>query len=225
MLLLILSDIHSNLEALNAVLEDAKQYSYEKIACCGDLVGYGPNPNEVCEWAINEKNKDGIFVMGNHDMDISNNSSTFEYNPSARAVIEFQRKIVSEQNKIFLKSLLLRQVFENILFIHGSPSYWCDYILDSCDASSNIKYMKNDICFIGHTHRSAIWFDDKPKIINVGSVGQPRDGDARACYVIFNTKTREVITRRCEYDIVAVQDKMRKINMPNKLIDRLTKGE
>lgn len=230
MRLLILSDIHSNLEALLAVLKHVKEEAeetYDKIACCGDLVGYGSNPNEVVEWAINEKKNGGIFVMGNHDQSISGDSDTREYNPSARWAIQIQRKMVTEPNKIFLRSLQHRIEFEKIMFIHGSPSYWEDYIHDEHDARMNFQYIRGNICFIGHTHYPAVYRDEKgiPKIVNVGSVGQPRDGDARACYVIFDTITREIITNRCKYDVDSVQKKMRTIDMPSHLVDRLEKGK
>ena len=230
MRLLILSDIHSNLDALLSVLKHVKEEAeetYEKIVCLGDLVGYGPNPNEVCEWAINEKKNGGIFVMGNHDESISTDCDISDYNPSAKWAIQIQRRMVSELNKKFLRSLPYKETFETVMFVHGSPSFWSDYIYDEHDAKSNFRYIKGDICFIGHTHGPDIYRDDKgiPKIVNVGSVGQPRDGDARSCYVIFDTVTKEIITNRCKYDVGLVQEKMRKIEMPAHLVDRIEKGK
>jgi putative phosphoesterase len=226
MRLLILSDIHSNFVALQTVLEDAKQYIYDKIACCGDLVGYGPDPESVINWAISEKEKGGIFVSGNHDTAISDYSNLWGYNDSAHKSILIHRKMVSPASKLFLKSLSTKITFEDIMFIHGSPSKWDEYLCDSNDAEYNFAYIQGNICFIGHTHKSAIYRDTRgdPKIVNVGSVGQPRDGNPMACYCIFDTASREIKINRCNYDIIAVQNKMKEIQIPDRLIQRLQLG-
>lgn len=228
MKLLIISDIHGNLDALNAILEKAKGIGYDKLICLGDLVGYGPTPNEIVEWAIDESEKGSIFLKGNHDKDIAGDGDLSWYNPNAAEAITIHRKLVTPQNKEFLKSLpyQLKDDGLNLHFVHGAPRIWDEYILDSFDAKINFPHVFGELCFVGHTHIPIVWKDnDQPKIVNVGSVGQPRDGDPRACFVIYETQNQKIDFHRVEYDIRCVQGKMKKIKMPSYLINRLEKGE
>jgi len=224
---LIMSDIHSNLEALNAVLLTAKETGYDRIACLGDFVGYGPNPNEVVEWARGAP-KDSIFILGNHDYSIANEEAYIEdYNYNARLAVRKQRTMITEETRHFLKNLPMEVVINDLHFIHGSPYQWGEYIHDQIDATYAMPFVKASKCFIGHTHRSVIWKDsfDKPKIINVGSVGQPRDRNPMASFVIYDQCINTLEMTRVEYDIKTVQDKMKKLDISQHLIDRLKKGE
>ena len=233
---LLISDIHSNLEALEAVLKSAKKIGYDRTAYMGDLVGYGPDPTAVCEWAIEEQKKGTIFVKGNHDQSISDkNEYLGDYNPHARHAIEIQRNMMKPEHDEFLKSLPTSVVDGDITFVHGSPIGWTDYILEQYEANEAIRWMKSKLCFIGHTHVPVEWHytgDGKQnhRLINVGSVGQPRDYNPKACFAIFDTdeireeESGQVKFHRVKYDVSAVQKKMRDINMPTNLVARLWEG-
>ena len=228
---LVISDVHANMIALEAVLNNAKKIGYDKLIFCGDIVGYGPQPNECCEWAKQEQSNGGIFVIGNHDKSISEDGSLAWYNPSAAKAIEIHRSIVTSENKSFLASLPLNHIDEanHIHFVHGSPYQWDDYIQERWEAEAHFKSVIGDICFIGHTHTPAIWKEDgNPKIVNVGSVGQPRDDNPKASFCIYNpsamTDAAKVVIYRVAYDVASVQEKMKNINMPKGLIDRIAKG-
>jgi len=226
---LMISDIHSNFDALQTVLSKAKKFKYDRIAVLGDLVGYGPNPNEVVEWAIEERKNGGIFVRGNHDDIIGDKSQdTAWYNYNAALAIQLQRDILTGDNAKFLLALPTSTMEGNMQFIHGSPIGWTEYILYSYEANAGIKAMQGDICFVGHTHCPAVWKDDdlRTKIVNVGSVGQPRDNNPKASFVIFDSETRQSKFHRVTYDVKAVQDKMAAIKgMPPDLIGRLAYGK
>lgn len=222
---LIMSDIHSNIEALNACLETAGESGYDRIACLGDLVGYGPNPNEVVDWAASVK--DLICVKGNHDLCISDDSiSVMDYNHHAKLAIYQQRRMITEKTREFLIKLPFQIIMNDMHFIHGSPYQWDEYIHDRFDAGYVMSFVKADKCFIGHTHSPAIWRDSfgKPKIINVGSVGQPRDGNPMASFVIYDQRNDTLEMSRTEYDIAKVQEKMTSLKMQNHLIERLKEG-
>ena len=225
---LIISDIHSNLDALDIVLARAKKFHYDRMACLGDLVGYGPNPNEIVEWAKGETKSGSIFVRGNHDDVIGDKTKdTTWYNPAAELAIKLQRKMLTDDNAKFLTDLPLSALENDIQFIHGSPGGWDEYITYSSEAEYGISCMKGYMCFIGHTHSPAVWKDDdlRPKIINVGSVGQPRDDNPKACFVIFDSVTKEFKFHRAQHDVAAVQKKMSAIEgMPPSLIERLKEG-
>lgn len=222
---LILSDIHGNMEALLACLEKAKEIGYDRIACLGDLVGYGPEPNEVVDWIKGEK--DAVCVCGNHDRTIADISlSVLDYTPLARKSMELQRKLVNESSREFLLSLPEFVIVNYLHFVHGSPLLWDDYILRPSDAWAAMPYVKGDICFIGHTHSPRQWKDDDGniRIVNVGSVGQPRDENPHSSFVIFDEQQNKIDNIRVKYDIEKVQEKMKKLNISDVLIKRLRYG-
>ena len=234
MRLLILSDIHANWDALQAVLRSAKKYHYDKLVCLGDLVGYGPDVSRVVEWAMDEVKKGSIFVKGNHDRSISDKSEYIgHYNYAAQLAIEIHRKMTNPEHDKFLMNLPTEVVEGDITFIHGSPLGWTDYILERYEANDAIRFMKTKMCFIGHTHTPIEWqydgYTDR-RLINVGSVGQPRDGNPKACFVIFDTdeirdnESGQVKFHRSCYDVKAAQQKMTAIGMPKYLIERLEVG-
>lgn len=224
---LIVSDIHANMDALEQVLSRANSLKYDRIACLGDLVGYGPNPNEVVEWAKQEAEKGMIIVTGNHDIDISKDTDISGYNPDACAAIIIQRNIVTESNKEFLRKLPTQahNTEYGLHFVHGSPVSWDEYVFMQWQTERCDKYIIGNTCFIGHTHCPKIWNLKNGKVlVNVGSVGQPRDNNPNSCAVIFDTDTKHIEHFRTEYDIKKVQDKMIKQGYSQYLITRLAHG-
>lgn len=238
----IISDIHNNLEALNTVLSFLKD-KVDQIICLGDIIGYGPNPNECCEII---KQLDIPSVAGNHEYAALGKMDINWFNKNARDAILWTKKELKEKNLHFLNSLGEILNFSDFTIVHGSLRDPINEYVDSLRvALGTFERMKKKICFIGHTHvpviiglredgnydgrvikdNDIIYLGDYQKaIINVGSVGQPRDGDKRASCGIFDTSRKEVSIFRLEYDIEAVQKKMEECNLPRPLIDRLSYG-
>jgi diadenosine tetraphosphatase ApaH/serine/threonine PP2A family protein phosphatase len=238
MLFAVISDVHSNFEALDMVLKDIKLKKIKDIFFLGDAVGYGPNPNECVEM-LSETCK--ILLAGNHDWGVLGLTNVSFFNEYARSAIEWTRNVITEKNKKILESLPVKKEFKDILFVHSTPrepDEW-HYLFTLWDAEINFQYFDNKVCFLGHSHQPFIiervpsgelvtyrektqMKDSTRYIINVGSVGQPRDGDPRACYVIVKDKDIQII--RIPYDIETVQNKMRKGKLPDLLIERLSVG-
>ncbi len=242
----IISDIHSNYEALSVVIERIKNEKVDKIFCCGDIVGYGPDPDKCIDLI---KKEHIVSILGNHDVAVLGRADLSWFNKDAIEAIIINKKLISFDNFNFLDSLnTFVEGNSEILFVHGSPrDNIYEYLMDFSSLKINAKFMKQKICFCGHTHfpllysfdpkteKSEIFYTDKKNvfeiesdkkyIINVGSVGQPRDGDNRACYVIFDLEKKIVKFNREEYNISFTQKKMLLLNMPEFLITRLDFGE
>ncbi len=251
MIIGILSDIHSNLEALEKSLSILSSKKIDEIFCLGDIVGYGANPKE-CLKLIRENAK--YFVIGNHDQvayDLLNISDFSRY--AAEAAL-WTHKILSSDERDFFRSLSYRFVFQDILFVHASPykpENWY-YITSVQEATFNFKHFENKICFIGHSHIPDVFTSaDKKKslnplnniinkdytsnlyllsreeryIINVGSVGQPRDLDRRLSFGIFDTENFTYENIRAEYDVKTAAAKIYAANLPRYLGDRLSLGK
>jgi len=242
----VISDIHSNYEALFSVFEDIKIEKVDKIYCCGDIVGYGPQPNECIELI---KSFNVVSIIGNHDVAVLGKADLSWFNENARNAVIINQQISTQQNLLFLEKLPQKIEETNLLFVHGSPrDYIYEYLFTIQLLRINIKLFKQQICFCGHTHvpvvysynfstgeediiiptedNSVVRIKDETKyIINVGSVGQPRDGNPKACYVIFDTDKKTIEYKRIEYNISSVQKKMRILNIPEFLITRLEFGE
>jgi diadenosine tetraphosphatase ApaH/serine/threonine PP2A family protein phosphatase len=238
---LILSDIHANATALDTVLEDAGEF--DVVWVLGDLVGYGPDPNECIERVRGLP--DLICLVGNHDAAILGQINDIAFNPTARQAIQWTRKNISTKNLDYLRQLPESTNSGEISFAHGSPRepVW-EYLLDTHNATENFNYFDTPYCFVGHTHLPTIYllnsddyharliapeadsvFQLHPRaIINPGSVGQPRDRDPRAAYAIFNQDEMSIEFRRVAYDIQAVQKRMRRENLPERHIHRLADG-
>ncbi len=236
----VLSDVHSNLEAFKVVLTDVKQKQIKDIVFLGDAVGYGPNPNE-CIDLLAERCK--ILLAGNHDWGVLGLTDISYFNEYARYAIEWTKGVLTEKNTKIIKSFPVKKESkdDNILFVHATPKdpeEW-HYLLTLWDAEINFNYFDNNFCFIGHSHQpfiierfpsgELVTYKEEARIkkgdryiINAGSVGQPRDGDPRACYAIINDEKVEIV--RISYDIGSVQKKMREERLPSFLIDRLTVG-
>lgn len=240
----IFSDVHSNLEALESVLNFLNKEKIQSFLCIGDLVGYGPNPNECVQRIAGLKKVQGI--AGNHDYAAVGMKATTWFNEFAARAIVWTKRQLKEENRNFL--IRLPRLIEASLFTlaHGSPRDPIDeYLLTPRQFLDNCEFFRTPVCFVGHTHIPSVFYTDslgviqhKPladgetfqidpnskTVVNVGSVGQPRDGDARACAAIYDTEKNEVRFVRCSYDVKAVQEKMRQASLPLFLIERLSFG-
>jgi len=238
---LLISDIHANLTALEAVLADAG--SFDAAWCLGDLVGYGPDPNECVERVAALPNLQ--CVMGNHDAAALRRIEIDAFNPEARAALLWTQQRLSPANIAFLSQLPEMITVDQITLAHGSPRQpiW-EYLLDTRTATVNFDYFDTLYCFVGHTHLPVIYYlpDDQrmahlivpenttqvtlaPRaIINPGSVGQPRDRDPRAAYALLDMDDYTWAWHRVAYDIARVQERMRQAELPERHIVRLSAG-
>jgi predicted phosphodiesterase len=239
---LIISDVHANLPALNAVLADAAPFDH--IWCLGDITGYGPDPNE-CIARLREFPL--TTLAGNHDWAVIGKLDLGYFNREARAAVVWTRLALMPENKAFLESLPSFIETEGYTLAHGSPSQPIEeYILDPLAAEQNFSMFKTRVCLVGHTHWPVAFFranglermciqiaphwNERIKIntgrwiINPGSVGQPRDGDPDACYALLDTDTSEWTFRRTRYPFEETQARMRQFKLPERLIERLSIG-
>ncbi|NCD32588.1 MAG: metallophosphoesterase [Spartobacteria bacterium] len=236
----ILGDIHSNYEALTTVLEDAQSQGVEKYCCVGDVVGYNANPSE-CLALIRDIGT--ITVRGNHDHYCSFNMNLKNFHPLAAEVVDWTRQILTEEERDYLRELPLYKSENIFTIVHSTldtPSSW-GYVFDRLDAESSFAYQTTQICFYGHTH-VPMCFEKRVEVtlmryekfrvepgckyfINVGSVGQPRDGDPRSAYVIYDSDFKTVECRRLAYDIEKTQEKIRRNGLPERLAQRLALGK
>lgn len=242
---LILSDIHGNLEALRAVLADAGSDAYDQILNCGDLVGYGADPNAVTDWC---RLHTPAVVRGNHDKACATLEKMEWFNPLARASALWTNSILSEENWRYLQNLPKGpKAVNGFQILHGSPIDEDEYLIEVEDVRHVAPFLDFGVSFFGHTHlqggfmvhRNGIKkiapFDGKRKIyaleddiaylINPGSVGQPRDNDPRAAYAIYDVVQNIVEFRRTVYDIKAAQKKIRDAGLPDLLAARLEFGQ
>ncbi|MBI4596681.1 MAG: metallophosphoesterase family protein [Candidatus Tectomicrobia bacterium] len=236
----IISDVHSNLEALLSVKESLEMDGAEEVIFLGDAVGYGANPNEVLELLVDWVR---VFIAGNHDMAAVGLTDINYFNPYAKEAILWTAKQLTFKNRALLKSLPYVIKRENYTFVHASPEEFkkWHYILSAEDAYRNFRILDTQVCFIGHSHcpvtfvfhkerievtadKKVLLEDAKRYIINEGSVGQPRDGNPMAAYALLDTESKSVEIKRVPYNVILAQQKMRRANLPNYLIERLTWG-
>ena len=238
----VLADIHSNLAALNSVLLDIeKSGKIDEIWCLGDIVGYGPDPHRCIEIV---QNRCSVCVAGNHDWAAIGKMDPAYFNPDAAAAVEWTSRQLKSDDIHFLQSLPLIVEKGDFTLAHGSPRdpIW-EYVLSAEDAKENLKFFKTLYCFIGHSH-TPVWFEcdkscsaneslagraikleKKRMIINIGSVGQPRDGDPRAAYAVYDSDARTVTLERIPYDIRDTQLRMQDAALPEWLVTRLAYGK
>ncbi len=243
MQILIVSDIHANLSALEAVLSDAKPF--DRIWCLGDVVGYGPEPNACIETL---REHDLVCIAGNHDWGVRGELDLAEFTPDARRAAKWTRDQLTLSSRDWLQSLPKRIPPQAGIFtlIHGSPRDPIrEYVLNPIVARINFSFFDTQICLMGHTHIPIVYrlhagdsaaAVQTPRMgepmticterfmLNPGSVGQPRDGDRRAAYALLDLDRRTITHHRVEYDISATQKKMERANLPARLIRRLTVG-
>jgi predicted phosphodiesterase len=245
MRVLIISDIHANLVALETVLADAKG-SFDLIWCLGDTVGYGPQPDD-CVSLVREMA--AMTVVGNHDWAALGRMDAEDFNPEARRAVLWTRGQISAENMTWLSELPSTPVeCEGFTLTHASPRdpIW-EYVTYMSVAHENLKNFSTGFCLVGHTHVPALFVypgresrvriiqpePNKPLellpdwrgILNPGSVGQPRDADRRAAYAILDTEQGTWEQRRVEYAIETTQARMRAANLPERLINRLAYGQ
>jgi len=247
--LLILSDIHANLEALEACLDAAPEY--DQVYNLGDIVGYGANPNEVTE---RSRELGSIFVRGNHDKACSGLSDLSDFNPVAGLAALWTREKLIDDHLQFLRALPQGPLapIENVQLVHGSPRDEDEYILMASDAYSILKEAAVPLTFFGHTHvqrcllledtgqgkafapnyksakgNQAVKLEIKPKtkyMVNPGSVGQPRDNDPRAAFLLYDTDAGVITFHRVPYNIERAQEKIFSAGLPDRLAIRLEEG-
>lgn len=236
----VISDVHANREALDAVLRDIEKREITDIYFLGDAVGYGPEPNE-CISLLKEACHD--LLAGNHDWGACGLTDISFFNPHARAAIEWTREALIPDHTEFLRSLPAIAVYRNqdITCAHATPyepEQW-HYLLSHADAELNFRHCDTRLCFIGHSHQPFIMeqlpsgelltyhekaplHPERRYIINAGSVGQPRDRDPRSSYTVIDGKKVEIV--RVSYDIESTQKKMSTAGLPYSLIERLSHG-
>lgn len=219
----IFSDIHSNLEALEVVLDALKKEKVDKYFCVGDVVGYAANPKECIEIM---RELDCPTVCGNHDWAVVDVIDYSNFNSYARAAVEWTKAELDDAEKGYLKNLPLTYEDEEITMVHGSlesPEEF-EYIFDELTAFRTLNLCRTKICFIGHTHSPAEYFKGVKRLVNVGSVGQPRDGDPRASYCIYDLDKDTVEIKRVEYNIQKTMNKILAAELPKILAFRLAEG-
>lgn len=235
----IISDIHANIEALIEVFKDIDKENVDEIICLGDIVGYGPNPNEAIDMV---KEMVNYVIKGNHDEGIINEEVLFDFNEYGVKAIEWQKRILKNENLNFLSNLNFEMKFDTFQIIHGALSEPFKYIFTIFDALEETKYLERDILFIGHSHRAAV-FDLNNKvfhsfrdggefileknnkyIINPGSIGQPRDYNPLSSYLLFNQEDNRLIFKRVSYDFEKTREKIINCGLPQFLGDRLIIG-
>jgi diadenosine tetraphosphatase ApaH/serine/threonine PP2A family protein phosphatase len=235
----ILSDLHANLEATEAVLADARKHDCTEYVCLGDVVGYNANPHECVE--IVQKLQCPV-VKGNHDEQASLEESSRDFNPLAEMAINWTREQLSDGDKQWLRGLPFTRQVRDFTIVHATldtPERW-DYVFNTLDAVPSFTYQQTTVCFFGHTHVAGAFVRDdgvkrvkvnelaieptKKYLVNTGSVGQPRDGDWRAAYCIYHVDKNVVEQRRVKYDLATAQEKIIKAGLPRLLAERLKLG-
>jgi predicted phosphodiesterase len=235
----IFSDIHANLEALEAVLADAHERKCTDFVCLGDVVGYNANPHECVERV---RAMDCPIVKGNHDEQASLIESSRDFNEMAEQAIQWTRDHLTEEDKEWLRGLLLQRPVRDFTIVHATldtPEQW-GYVFNNLDAAASFTYQQTTVCFFGHTHVPMAFIRDdgvhrmrieqlrieptKKYFINVGSVGQPRDADWHAAYCVYDIDNNIVEQRRVKYDLEAAQKKIIDAGLPRLLAERLAIG-
>ncbi len=245
MTVLLISDVHANLQALEAVLNAESRV--DAIWCLGDLVDYGPSPNECIDVL---RALDVVCIAGNHDRAATGDFDISLFNRDARAACRWTRKALTDRSRKFLRSLPASQPVDGIQLVHGSPrDPIFEYIFNLSVAVPNFARFDADMCLVGHTHvplifrrrdgllggppeyDTAIPEPGKPfplkgfkSIVNPGGVGQPRDGDPRAAYMLLDPANLTVTLKRQSYDIDKTQELMRRARLPGRLVERLSYG-
>jgi predicted phosphodiesterase len=239
----IIADIHANLAAFTAVLDDIRQRGgMDEVWCLGDVVGYGPDPHQCIE-LLQQYNH--VCVSGNHDWAAIGKMDTSDFNPDAAAACHWTAQQLSPDDIEYLTSRPLVIQKDNFTLVHGSPRepIW-EYLLSATSAKENFAYFQSQFCLVGHSHLPLIFEYDEAGacslnefpadttltlaknrlIINPGGVGQPRDGNPRASYAIYDSETRAITHYRVPYDIGATQTRMAEHGLPPRLVTRLSHG-
>ena len=239
---LIVSDIHSNIEALDAVISDAESRGgFDCIWCLGDMVGYGPDPSPTLRRL---REFELVAVVGNHDYAAAGVIDASDFNGVAYAAIRWTADQLKEDEKLFLSGLPTVSLQAPFTLVHGSLRAPIEeYLLHPSQAQATLQLLTTPYCLVGHSHQPFLCREMAPVpmflplpegrhtplsevrcIINPGSVGQPRDRDTRASYAVFNSELPAIEHYRVIYDFAATQDKMRRAGLPSYLAERLAHG-
>jgi len=238
----IIADIHANLAAFTAVLEDIEHRGgVEEVWCLGDIVGYGPDPHQCIELL---RQCEHVCVAGNHDWGAIGKIDLSDFNPDAATACRWTAQQLSPEDIKYLENLPLVIEKDSFTLAHGSPRepIW-EYLISTSIASENFTFFQSQYCLVGHSHVPLVFRDENGScsfskltaniglmlgqsrlIINPGGVGQPRDGDPQASYAIYDSETSLVRLYRIPYDIAATQDKMMQNGLPVRLVVRLQYG-
>ena len=224
------------------MLDALDEAGAEELVCLGDIVGYGPDPNE-CVTMLRKRR--AVTVIGNHDEAASKASGDEDFNPIARLAIEWTRSALSADNVSFLASLPDTALFDDFAVVHGAPEHRFAYILDAAGARHAFQHVKKPLTFVGHSHVAEVYYQDergrtyhdrllhggliaiRPEyryIVNPGSVGQPRDRNPQASFALYDSEARSIDVRRVTYDIASVRRRIEAAHLPSELGARLETG-
>ncbi len=235
------SDVHGNFPALESVIHAFQNENIDQYFCAGDVVGYGADPVRCIDRV---KNLPSVCVAGNHDWAVLGKVDTSDFNPAAKAAIVWTKKNISSEDSNFLKGLTLIHKNADFILVHGSlqePERF-HYLFDREETRGTFDLMDRAVCFVGHTHVAGVFVEENHRvsdfsfsnlkveknrryIVNLGSVGQPRDGDSRAYYCIFDTKTKMISIKRVDYDVTETQRRILNAGLPEFLASRLILGQ
>ena len=236
----VIADIHANLEAFQVVLEDTRNQNCTHYTCVGDVVGYGANPKE-CLYTVRKMGMP--CVKGNHDEYSSSEEDLDGFNPHAAEAVTWTRKQLTADDRQWLRDLKYVRMVASFSMVHATldgPSRW-GYVFDKLMAAASFTYQNTSVCFFGHTHVPVAFVRDsvvrggsyskfkvepgRKYFVNVGSVGQPRDGNPKSAYVIYDLDEGSIELRRLDYDIPKAQKKILAAGLPARLADRLALGK
>lgn len=239
---IIFSDLHSNFEALNQFEKEISSISYDRLVCLGDIVGYGADPNPCIDWVRNHVD---FTLAGNHDLAVVEKTDIYYFNAYAIEACKWTQKILTAENRAFLESLPMDKEENGVYWVHASPYHparW-HYIVSKKDAEKHFENFDAPLCFVGHSHKPII-LEQNPEgeindfiadlwniepenryIFNDGSLGQPRDGNTKPMYVLYDSNERTVEFKRFDYDFSPTQKKIIENGLPTYLADRLSQGK
>jgi predicted phosphodiesterase len=236
----VIADIHANLEAFEVVLADTKEQKCTHYCCLGDVVGYNANPKECLDIV---RSMGMPCVKGNHDEYCSSEEDLEGFNPHAAEAVNWTRKQLSPEDRKWLRDLKYVRLVASFTIVHATldgPQRW-GYVFDKLAAAASFTYQNTSVCFFGHTHVPVAFVRDsmvrggtyskfkvepgKKYFVNVGAVGQPRDGNPKAGYVIYDMNEGTIELRRLDYDIPKAQKKIMEAGLPQRLADRLALGK
>ena len=239
---IVFSDLHSNLEALNQFEKEIASIPYDRLVCLGDIVGYGADPNLCIDWV--RKNVD-FTLAGNHDLAVVDKTDISYFNSYAIEACKWTQKILTAENRTFLDLLPMDKEENGVYWVHASPyqpARW-HYIVSKKDAGKHFCSFDAPVCFVGHSHKPIILeqksdgeinnyvadlWNIEPEnryIFNDGSLGQPRDGNTRPMYILYDSDERTVEFKRFDYDFTQTQNKIIDNGLPAYLAERLSRGK
>ncbi len=237
----VIADIHANLDAFQVVLDDIEQQKCTHIVCLGDVVGYGADP-KACLDIVRARNFP--TVKGNHDEYIGLDEDPEGFNDAAAEAVAWSRSQLTDDDRKWLRELRYLRLVHNFSIVHATldaPQRW-GYVFDKLEAAASFTYQNTPVCFFGHTHNPLAFIRDSTGVkggtysklkvepgrryfINVGSVGQPRDRNPKAGYVVYDVAQQSIELRRLDYDIANQQRKIRAAGLPDRLAERLSLGQ